>query len=48
MKTKTFQLQKQNLRSFQIRFNLRSFVMNVQMIGFGFIDCELCFFYLKL
>ena len=35
------------LRSFQIRLNLRSLVMNVQLAGFGIIDSELCFFCLQ-
>ena len=35
------------LRSFQIRLNLRSLVMNVQLAGFGIIDSELCSFGLK-
>ena len=30
------------LRSFQIRLNLRSLVMNVQLAGFGIIDSQLC------
>ena len=35
------------LRSFQIRLNLRSLVMNVQLAGFGIINSELCFFCLQ-
>ena len=35
------------LRSFQIRLNLRSLVMNVQLDGFGIIDSELCSFRLQ-
>ena len=35
------------LRSFQIRLNLRSLVMNVQLAGFGSIDSELCSFCLE-
>ena len=35
------------LRSFQIRLNLRSLVMNVQLAGFGIIDSELCSFCLQ-
>ena len=35
------------LRSFQIRLNLRSLVMNVQLAGFGIIDSELCSFCLE-
>ena len=35
------------LRSFQIRLNLRSLVMNVQLAGFGIIDSELCSFRLE-
>ena len=35
------------LRSFQISFNLRFLVMNVQLAGFGIIDSELCSFCLQ-
>ena len=35
------------LRSFQIRLNLRSLVMNVQLAGFGIINSELCSFCLQ-
>ena len=35
------------LKSFQIRLNLRSLVMNVQLAGFGIIDSELCSFCLQ-
>ena len=35
------------LRSFQIKLNLRSLVMNVQLAGFGIIDSELCSFCLE-
>ena len=35
------------LRSFQIRLNLQSLVMNVQLAGFGIIDSELCSFCLQ-
>ena len=35
------------LRSFQIRLNLRSLVINVQLAGFGIIDSELCSFCLQ-
>ena len=35
------------LRSFQIRLNLRSLVMNEQLAGFGIIDSELCSFCLQ-
>ena len=35
------------LRSFEIRLNLRSLVMNVQLAGFGIMDSELCFFCLR-
>ena len=31
------------LRSFHIRLNLRSLVMNLQLAGFGIIDSKLCF-----
>ena len=35
------------LRSFQIRLNLRSLVMNVQLAGFGIINSQLCSFCLQ-
>ena len=35
------------LRSFQIRLNLRSLVMNVQLVGFNISDSELCSFCLE-
>ena len=35
------------LRSFQIRLNLRSLVMNLQLAGCGIIDSELCSFCLQ-
>ena len=35
------------LRSFQIKLNLRSLVMNVQLAGFDIIDIELCSFCLQ-
>ena len=35
------------LRSFQIKLNLQSLVMNVQLAGFGIIDSKLCSFCLE-
>ena len=43
-KNNYFSTIKTKLRSFQIKLNLRSLVMNVHLVGFGTVIMELCFF----